>query len=138
MTADPAALDALRGVDLFAGLSEPALAKVADKTRKVQHPYGKEITVEGEAGIGFHLITAGSADVIVGGEVAGRLGVGDCFGEVSLIDGLPRSATVRTTSEVTTLSMVAWDFAPLLDEMPELTKALLMAMCGRLRAAQSH
>ena len=138
MAADPSASDALRKVDLFAALNGRALDKVAARSRTVQHPAGKEIAVEGKDGVGFHLIINGTADVLVGGTVARSLGAGDYFGDISLIDGKPRSATVRTTSEATTLALVGWDFAPLLDEEPELTKALLMVMCSRLRAAEAR
>lgn len=137
MSATPAA-EALRAVDLFAGLSRKALDKVASKARTVEHEEGKELTTEGTDGIGFHLIVKGTVQIVVRGDVATTLGPGEYFGDISLIDGKPRSATVTTTSPVTTLSLVAWDFEPLLDEEPELTKALLMVMCARLRAAEAR
>lgn len=138
MAATNSAIEALRNVDLFAGLSRRALEKVAKKTRTVSHLEGKELTTEGKDGVGFHLILDGSVDVAVHGAVIKTLGPGEYFGEISLIDGKPRSATVTTTSSAATLSLVAWEFAPLLDEEPELTKVLLMVMCARLRAAEAR
>ena len=132
------AADSLRKVDLFAGLSKRALDKVASKARAVEHPAAKEIATQGQSGIGFHLLLTGTADVLVNGTVARHMVAGDYFGEISLIDGKPRSATVVTTSAATTLSLVAWDFTPLLDEEPELTKALLLATCKRLRDAEAR
>ena len=114
------AAQSLRNVDLFVGLSRRALDKVAAKTRTVDHASGKEIATQGQSAIGFHLLLSGTADVLVNGTVARSMGAGDYFGEISLIDGKPRSATIVTTSPVTTLSLVTWDFTPLLDEEPEL------------------
>ena len=69
---------------------------------------------------------------------ARTLGAGEYFGEISLIDGGPRSATVRTTSEVDALSLPSWAFRPLLDEEPELARSLLLVLCGRLRGAEAR
>jgi CRP/FNR family transcriptional regulator, cyclic AMP receptor protein len=132
------AAESLRHVDLFAGLSQRALDKVAARTRTVEHAAGKEIATQGESGLGFHLILEGNVDVLVNGAVVTSMAAGRYFGDISLIDGKPRSATIVTTSPVTTLSLVTWDFTPLLDEEPELTKALLLVMCARLRAAESR
>jgi len=60
----------------------------------------------------------------------------DYFGEISLIDGKPRSATVRAESDLTTASLVTWNFRPLLDEVPGLAQALLLVLCERLRAVE--
>ena len=73
-----------------------------------------------------------------GQRVVRTLSPGDSFGELSLIDRKPRSATVRTTSDVTSYVLVAWEFTPLLDSEPEVTKALLMEVCARLRAAEAR
>ena len=132
------AADSLRSVDLFAGLSRRALDKVAGRARTVEHAEGKPLATEGQDGIGFHLLTSGTAEVSLHGEVVRTLRPGDYFGEISLIDGEPRSATVTTTSPATTLSLASWDFRPLLDEEPEVTKALLLVMCARLRAAEAR
>lgn len=131
------AVEALAKVDLFAGLSKKSLEKVAQHVRNVQHAQGKEIAVEGQGGIAFHMVQTGSAEVLVGGEVVRTLGPGDYFGELTLIDGKPRSATVRVTSDMTTHTLVAWSFSPLLDE-PEVAKSLLLAMCARLRQAEAR
>ena len=131
-------VEALRAVDLFANLSERSLEKVAKRLKAVEHPAGKDIAVDGSEGAAFHLLRTGTADVVVGGQVVRTLGSGEYFGDLSLIDRKPRSATVRTTSPVTTYALVAWDFTPLLDSEPEITKALLLVMCARLRAAEAR
>jgi CRP/FNR family transcriptional regulator, cyclic AMP receptor protein len=138
MAKDPHVTDTLGSVDLFSRLSKKALEKVARQVKTVQHAAGKDIAVQGQTGVGFHLVASGTAEVLVGGSVVRTLGPGEYFGELSLIDGKPRSASVRAVSDVTTYTLVAWEFAPLLDSEPEVSKALLLAMCERLRSAESR
>jgi CRP-like cAMP-binding protein len=128
-------LERLRAVPLFAGLKDRELKDVLGQTREVEHT-GGEIVEEGSKGVGFHLILDGTATVLQGGEVRRTLGPGDYFGEISLIDGKPRSATVTAAEDLTTASIVSWEFEPLLLEEPQITKALLLVMCSRLRAAE--
>jgi CRP-like cAMP-binding protein len=138
MSADQQAVDALRKVDLFASIDDRALGKLAARTRRINHAAGKVVTSEAQDAVGFHLILEGTAEVLVNGAVVGSLRPGDYFGEISLIDGGPRSATIRATEQLTTLALPSWDFAPLLDEEPRLTKSLLLAMCKRVRAAEAR
>ncbi len=136
MAADPSIGKALSETDLFSSLSKRALERVAYGARVVQHAAGKEITEQGGGAVGFHLITAGQASVTVNGADRPNLGPGQYFGEISLIDGKPRSATVTAKTELTTISLVEWMFNPILDEEPEVAKGLLKVMCARLRAAE--
>jgi CRP/FNR family cyclic AMP-dependent transcriptional regulator len=136
MATDPSAVDALAATDLFGSLSKRSMAKVAARAKVVQHAAGKELTTEGDGGVAFHLITEGTASVSVRGTGRRTLGPGEYFGEIALIDGKPRSATVTAQTPLTTLSLVAWEFAPLLDEEPDVTKGLLLVLCGRLRSAE--
>ena len=133
MSADPAIVAALRTTDLFSSLSKRALDRVASQATMVRHDPGKEITEEGGGGIGFHLITDGTASVTVHGVRRADLGPGEYFGEISLIDGKPRSATVTAETPLTTVSLVSWVFTPILDEEPEVSKSILKVMCERLR-----
>jgi CRP/FNR family cyclic AMP-dependent transcriptional regulator len=136
MATDPSAVDALAATDLFGSLSKRALAKIAASAKVVHHAAGKELTTEGDGAIAFHLITEGTASVSVRGSGRRTLGPGEYFGEIALIDGKPRSATVTTQTPLTTLALVSWQFAPLLDEEPDVTKALLLALCQRLRSSE--
>jgi CRP/FNR family cyclic AMP-dependent transcriptional regulator len=136
MAADPAIAAALGKTDLFSSLSKKALDRIASQAKLISHDAGKEITEEGGGGVGFHLITEGTATVTVRGTRKASLGPGQYFGEISLIDGKPRSATVTAETPLKTVSLVTWVFNPILDEIPEVSKALLKVMCARLRAAE--
>jgi CRP-like cAMP-binding protein len=134
MPADPAIVQALKRTDLFGSLSKKALEQVAAQAKVVDHPQGKEITEQGGGAAGFHLIEAGTASVTVGGQDRGTMGPGEYFGEISMIDGLPRAATVTAMTPMRTISLVAWAFRPILDSEPEVAKALLRVLCARIRA----
>ena len=136
--ADADALAALRQTDLFASVGDKALKSIAAQTRAVNHPQGKEVAQEGGDGAGFHLIASGTASVTVHGEARPDLGPGDYFGEISLIDGQPRSATVTATTPLTTYALASWNFRPILEQEPGVANALLKVLCARLRAAEAR
>ena len=94
------------------------------------------IIQEGAPGDAFYVIEKGSAKVTVGGESTGSLGVGDFFGELALLDDLPRTATV-TATEPTTLFVIESDaFSVFLDESSKVVIKMLATMTERIRAAQ--
>ena len=135
MAADTATVKALRATDLFSSLSRRSLATVAGSAKVISHPAGKQLVAEGGEGIGFHLILEGTVSVAAGGKRRAKLGPGEYFGEMSMIDGGPRSATVTTDTPVTMIYLSAWNFRPILKSEPEIARALLLVMCARLRAA---
>jgi CRP-like cAMP-binding protein len=137
VSVDPSVVSDLAATDLFGNLSKKALERVAAQARVVDHDPGKEITEEGGGATGFHLIRSGTATVTVHGVAKNTLGPGDYFGEISLIDGKPRSATVTADGPMTTLSLASWSFKPILEEQPEVSRVLLNIMCARLRALES-
>ncbi len=137
MAADPEIVEALGRTDLFGGLGKRHLTAIAAQARLVRHPQGKDITEQGGGAAGFHLIKEGTASVRVNDRDRPGLGPGDYFGEISMIDGEPRSATVHAESEMTTISIPSWAFHPILDEEPEVAKVLLKVLCARLRAVES-
>lgn len=135
MPADPEIVQALQRTDLFGALSRKSLDGIAREVRVVDHPEGKEITEEGGGGSGFHLIQSGTATVTISGSSRPDLGPGDYFGEISLIDGLPRTATVTASTPMRTLSLASWAFKPILESEPEVARALLKVLCARIRAS---
>jgi CRP/FNR family cyclic AMP-dependent transcriptional regulator len=138
MSSDPVIVKALGATDIFGSLSKRALDRVARTAKIVHQGAGREITSEGDAGVGFHLITEGTVSVVIGSDRVATLGPDSYFGEISLIDGGPRTATVTSETELTTISLTTWDFRPVMDSEPEVTKALLLLMCKRLRAAEER
>jgi CRP-like cAMP-binding protein len=136
VAADPEIVKELGATDLFGTVGRKPLEAIAAQARVVEHAPGKEITEEGGSATGFHLIRSGTASVNVGGAARGSLGPGDYFGEISLIDGQPRSATVTADGPLTTISLASWSFKPILEEEPGVARALLIVMCKRLRAAE--
>jgi CRP/FNR family cyclic AMP-dependent transcriptional regulator len=137
MAADPAVVDGLAATDLFGSLSQRDLKTIAGAVRVSQHEPGKEITSQGELGIAFHLILEGTASVSVEGHAPHSLGPGDYFGEISMIDGKPRSATVTVDTPMRTAAITSWNFRPLLNEVAGLAESLLVTLCARIRKSES-
>jgi CRP-like cAMP-binding protein len=135
MTDDP--LAALKAVPLFHDFSDRALSRVLEISKEVSHPAGKVVLEEDASAVGFHLILDGSAEISVAGKVVGTFGPGEYFGEMSLIDGKPRSASVTAATELRTLSIPAWNFDSLMMEHPEMMRAMLKVLCGRVRRLEA-
>jgi CRP/FNR family transcriptional regulator, cyclic AMP receptor protein len=132
-------VERLTKVDLFTGFSKKSMVKLSRSGREVQHRPDHEVASEGGSGAGFHLVLAGAAHVEVGGVPRRDLGPGDYFGEISLVDGKPRSATVRAGDDgLRTFAIPVWEFRALLDEHPELTRALLDNLCARIRSVEAN
>ena len=96
---------------------------------------GKAVCQEGEVGTVFYFIVSGTASVIRHGRKVADLGPGQYFGELSLLDRLPRNATVKATSDMTLLAIGQRDFDRILKESPSITRKLLVATAARLRSA---
>ena len=128
---DPVKL--LQGVPLFSGCSKKELRAIAGATKEVQHPAGSVIAREGESGVGFFLILDGTARISIGGKTKRRLGPGDYFGEIALLDEGPRSATVTADTDLRLLGLTAWNFRRLMAQNPSIGPKLLKVMGERLR-----
>ena len=108
----------LGGVEFFSGLSEAKLRQIASRGVQLTHRPGTAVTEQGTEATGFHLIIGGTAVVQVGGETVATLHEGDSFGEISLIDGRPRSASVIAAGDgLSTLAISPRAFGPLLDDV---------------------
>ena len=127
----------LASVPVFAGLSRRQVGKLVDQSKETRHQAGRELAEEGEGALALHLITSGSASVSVRGESVRTLSEGDYFGEISLIDGKPRSATVTAETDLTTLAVPHVAFQKLLEEEPGFAAGLLQLLCQRLREAEA-
>lgn len=124
----------LASVPIFAGCSKRELGIIARASKEVRHKEGTVIAREGERGIGLFLILEGQCNVTIGGKTKARLGPGDFFGEVALLDGGPRTATVTATSDVRLVGITGWVFRGLLMEHPSIALKTLEQVAGRLRS----
>ncbi len=125
----------LAGVPIFSELSKKELRAIAEATRGVTRREGDVLAREGDPGVGFFLILEGKAKVTVGGRQRTSLGPGDFFGEISLLDAGPRSATVVAASSVNMLGLTQWSFKRLIQENPSIASKMLKVMAQRLRAS---
>jgi CRP-like cAMP-binding protein len=123
----------LQRVPLFSGFNEDELHRIAELSRIVEVPEGTVITKIGDAGDAFFIIIDGVAGVRTPVGAGSQLQPGDCFGEMSLIDGELRSATIVATTDVRLLVVDRSHFWRLLDETPELIRRILTILSRRVR-----
>jgi CRP-like cAMP-binding protein len=133
--APTAAAAALEHVPLLAELTNRDRKRLAQSMKERTFPPGKQVVVEGRHGVGFFIIVEGSAAVSVGDEVLRVLGPGDYFGEMALLDGAARTATITADSELRCLSLTAWEFKRFVVDHPPVAWGLLQALAQRLREA---
>jgi CRP/FNR family transcriptional regulator, cyclic AMP receptor protein len=129
--------DLLKTIPLFSSCSRAELNRIAAIVKEVEFPAGRTICKEGQSGVGLHVIVEGETKVQIGGRTRRRLGSGAFFGEIALLDGGPRSATVIAETPVRTLSIPAWSFKTTLKSQPGLALKMLEETCRRLRTADS-
>lgn len=123
----------LAGCPLFKGIDADGLAKLAELATPVDFPAGHVIARQGEIGTGFFVIVSGGVRVVRDGAVVAHLGPGEFFGELSVLDQMPRNATVVAEQPTSCLALASWDFDKVLLEEPALTLAILRGVARRLR-----
>jgi CRP/FNR family cyclic AMP-dependent transcriptional regulator len=128
-------VERLSRVPILAGCSKKDLQAIAKAVRTVTHPAGSVVATEGEPGAGLFVIDQGEADVTIGGKKLNHLGPGDFFGEMALLDGGPRTATVTATTDLSLFVLTEWVYRGLLTEHPSIALRTLEAMAARLRRA---
>ena len=96
---------------------------------------GETVILEGSGGAAFFLIDSGEASVSSQGVDLAILGPGDYFGEIALIDGGPRMATVTAATDLVCYGLTFWEFRPLIERNGPIGWKLLQALAKRLRAA---
>ena len=126
-------MDTLKKVPLFAGLDNRELQQIADSLRERRFHAGDTVTQEGAGGVGFFVVEDGEADVTVAGEQRGTIGPGDYFGEIALLTGSDRTATITARSDMTCWGMTPWDFRPLVEGNSAIAWKLLTAMADKLK-----
>jgi CRP/FNR family transcriptional regulator, cyclic AMP receptor protein len=129
--------DHLSDVPLFSGCSKKDLQRLAKAADQLHVASGTVLTREGDVGREAFILLEGTAEVRRDGEVVAELGPGAHVGELSLLDGGPRTATVTATSEVELLVLSRGAFNGVLDEIPTLAHKLLVSLAKRLRDAEA-
>ena len=131
-------IDSLRAVPLFAELGARDLKRLAASMKERSFAAGDEIVAQGKGGVGFFVILDGTARVSQDGEDRGRLTTGEYFGEMALIDGNLRLASVHAETDLRCVSMSAWSFRPFVRDHPDVAWGLLSALVKRVRDAQAQ
>jgi len=118
----------ISNVPLFSGLSDREVRSLSQRARQVLVPIGKTIVTEGTRGVEFFVLLSGTAKITRAGRTVGELAPGDSFGELALIAGTSRRATVTTTDDCELMVVMRPDFFALLDEFPRMTRKMLTAL----------
>jgi CRP-like cAMP-binding protein len=127
----------LTGVGLFSRCTKRERNTIARHAETAELPAGTDLIREGEPGDALFVILDGEASVQHDGEEVARVGEGSYFGELALLDGAPRSATVVAATDVKVAVLGIRMFRTLLREVPDLAEQLLVGLAGELRAANA-
>ena len=127
---------ALRSVGLFAGCSERELRELARLSTRVKVGAGSVLTSQGAPGAECFVIAEGEAEVVIDGKVVARSGAGDTIGEMSLLDGGRRTATVRAATPMTLYVLSSAEFRAMLETSPTISRKIMYALAARLRAVE--
>lgn len=130
-TTSPAA--ALEQVPLLSELTQRDRQRLAKTMKERTFPPGREVVVEGRNGVGFFIIADGNAAVSIGDRVIKMLGPGDYFGEMALLHGGERSATVTADTELHCLTITSWGFKAFVQEHPQVAWGLLQSLAQRMQ-----
>ncbi len=130
-------VELLQKIPLFAGLEPRELERLSGSFKERTFNAGDTVAAEGETGAGFFVIESGEATVGVGGEEVRRLGPGDYFGDIALIDMGGRTASITAESDLHCYGLTFWDFRPLVESDARIAWPLLQAMAKRLREAEA-
>jgi CRP/FNR family transcriptional regulator, cyclic AMP receptor protein len=128
----------LRHAKLLEGLPESELRSLEKQMKTVHHPAGHEIVVKGDNGVGFMIILDGTVTVETVQGKARKLGPGDSFGEMALLDHEGRSANIKADTDVSLATIPEWNFKPFLKEHPEVAYRLLQVLSQRVRQAETN
>lgn len=127
------ATELLATIPLFSTLARRDLAALARVAHEQHYEAGRRLAGQDEVGTMFFVVAEGEAEVVVGGKVRRRLGPGDYFGEMSIIDRSPRSADVVAATPLRCLVFTQWTFRPFLKDHPDVAWAMLEVLVRRLR-----
>ncbi len=130
-------ISVMRRVDLFSGMDRRQTEQIGRLLKERRFQKGETVIVEGSGGAVFFVIESGEAAVSQNGVGVATLGPGDHFGEVALIDGGPRTATVTAVTDLVCYGVTFWEFRPLVERNGTIGWKLLQALAKRLRATEA-
>ena len=126
-------LETLSRTPLFEGLNTAELQLLTDRMHEANVPAGATVTAEGGAGDGFFVLASGEAEVRIGGEARATMKAGDHFGEIALLRGSDRTATVVATTDLRCYFLTPWDFRALVERSPSIAWKVMQSMAARLQ-----
>jgi CRP-like cAMP-binding protein len=129
-----AKVDALKKAPLFEGLSRKELEHLAQLADDLEVPAGKVLTRQGDTGREFFVLMDGEVEVVRDGAVLGTRGAGDFIGEISILEDMPRTATVTAKTPVRLFVLTAQSFRSFVEEAPEVENMVLRTLARRLAA----
>ncbi len=138
MRRNRAAIEHLQQVALFSACTPKELELIDQAMTELRFPPGEVLAREGANGHEFMVIIEGTAHVEIGGQTVATVGPSEFFGEVALLDGGRRTATVIADTEVVAGVIGQREFSALIEDAPHLAKKLLIGLARRLRAADLH
>jgi CRP/FNR family transcriptional regulator, cyclic AMP receptor protein len=128
----------LARVPIFANCTAEEVKAISGVAQEGYFQPGQIIVTQGTPGQAFYLILSGRVEILRDGVSLGAFGPGDFFGEMSLLDQAPRSATIRALDHTSCLMLSSWDFKTLLENHPSIAIKLLEVLSRRLRVADER
>ena len=134
--------ETLRNVQLFSQFSSKELSRLGRAIVEREYKKGETIVKEGEQAVAFFIIVKGRAEVVQSAgskksQSLATLGPSETFGDMALLDGGPRAATVRALEDTTCLVLSRWDFVAELQTNPHMAVAMLPVLSRRLRDVEA-
>jgi len=128
----------LARVPIFGNCSPDEIQAIAAVAQESFFQPGQIIVTQGTPGQAFYLVLEGRVEILRDNKSLGAFGPGDFFGEMSLLDQAPRSATIRALDQTQCLMLSSWDFKALLEKYPSIAVKLLEVLSRRLRVADER
>jgi len=128
----------LARVPIFSSCTTDEVKAIAGVAQEGYFQPGQIIVTQGTPGQAFYMILSGRVEILRDDVSLGAFGPGDFFGEMSLLDSAPRSATIRALDHTSCLMLSSWDFKSLLERHPSIAIKLLEVLSRRLRVADER
>jgi CRP/FNR family cyclic AMP-dependent transcriptional regulator len=130
---DDLVVDMLEKCSLWSGLDKQDLKAIVKISKQQKFQSGDTIVKKGDEGTGFYLVLDGAVEIRSDGKILSRLGPGQFFGEMSVVDTQPRSADVVVVEPSRVLFLSSWSFKSLISERPRIAVKMLQEFVRRLR-----